>query len=154
NFASNTVSVIDTATNKVTATIAVDNGPVGVAVHPAGTRVYVVNSGSDTVSVIDTATNTVTATIPVGLNPAAFGQCIGGTPLTPVSRCAWGLYLDDHTTGGSWEARLFLANLDAQQAHTYEVVVLATDTVRRTSLRLGPNGILQVDCGDVPACGA
>jgi YVTN family beta-propeller protein len=155
NYTCSTVSVLDTATNTVLgAPIPVGSGPIGIDVHPAGTRVYVVNNGSDTVSVIDTATATVTATLPVGSGPIAFGQFIGGTRLTPLSSCAWGLYIDDHTTGGSWESRLFLANIDPQQAHTYEVVVLATDTVHRTSLRLGPNGIVQVTCDDVPACGA
>ncbi len=66
NYGSNTVSVIDTATNTVTATIPVGIDPYGVAVTPDGSKVYVANVGSNTVSVIDTATNTVTATIPVG----------------------------------------------------------------------------------------
>ena len=70
NFSSNTVSVIDTATNAVVATVPVGRGPEGVAVHPAGTRVYVGNLDSNTVSVIDTATNSVIATVPVG---ALFG---------------------------------------------------------------------------------
>src|SRR5438067_230549 len=59
------VSVIDTATNAVIATVAVGELPFDVAVHPNGSRVYVVNEGSHTVSVIDTATNTVIATVPV-----------------------------------------------------------------------------------------
>src|SRR5205807_3946101 len=58
-----TVSVIDTGSNTVTATVTVGNAPVGVAVNPSGTRVYVANFGADSVSVIDTTTNTVTATI-------------------------------------------------------------------------------------------
>ena len=65
------VSVIDTATNTVTGTIAVGNDPVqGVAVSPDGTRLYVTNASDGTVSVIDTATNTVIDTINVGDNPA------------------------------------------------------------------------------------
>ena len=51
-------------------------GPLGVAVNPAGTRVYVTNLDANTVSVIDTATNNVTATIPVGAAPVALGQFI------------------------------------------------------------------------------
>jgi YVTN family beta-propeller protein len=69
NLISGTVSVIETATNTVTATIPVGSSPRGVAVSPDGTRAYVTNESSDTVSVIDTATNTVTATIPVGDGP-------------------------------------------------------------------------------------
>ncbi|MBI3962257.1 MAG: YncE family protein, partial [Deinococcus sp.] len=41
----------------------------GVAVHPAGSLVYVTNWFSDTVSVMATATNTVVATVPVGDRP-------------------------------------------------------------------------------------
>ena len=44
--------------------------PIGIAVTPDGTKVYVANyAESDTVSVIDTATNTVTATVNVGKYP-------------------------------------------------------------------------------------
>ena len=64
NYGSNTVSVIATATNAVTATIPVGNEPFGVAVSRDGSRVYVANLYSNTVSVIATATNAVTATIP------------------------------------------------------------------------------------------
>jgi YVTN family beta-propeller protein len=64
NFdATGTVSVINTATNKVTATIPVGSYPFGVAVSPNGARVYVANNGSETVSVIDTVTNQVIANI-------------------------------------------------------------------------------------------
>jgi YVTN family beta-propeller protein len=71
------VSVINTVTNAVVATVPVGNAPHGVAVHPAGTFVYVANFGSNSVSVIDTTTYTVTATIKVGDGPVAFGQFIG-----------------------------------------------------------------------------
>ena len=50
--------------------------PVGVAVTPDGSKVYVANDASNNVSVIATATNTVTATIPVGIWPVAFGVFI------------------------------------------------------------------------------
>src|SRR6266478_4562418 len=64
NSGSNTVSVIDTATNLVVSTIPVGKVPDGVAITPDGTRAYVTDAGSSTVSVIDIATNTVVATIP------------------------------------------------------------------------------------------
>jgi YVTN family beta-propeller protein len=64
------VSVVDTATNTVSATIPVGNGPVGVAVKPDGSEVYVADVVVNTVSVIDAATNTVIATIPGGNAPA------------------------------------------------------------------------------------
>ena len=69
NFFSQNVSVIDTATNKVTSTVKVGTYPLGVAVDPDGKKVYVTNLWSNDVSVIDTDTNTVTATVPVGKKP-------------------------------------------------------------------------------------
>ena len=69
NDSSSSVSVIDTATNTVTATVEMFQ-PVGVAITPDGTRAYVTNSSATfgSVSVIDTATNTVTATVGTGPN--------------------------------------------------------------------------------------
>jgi YVTN family beta-propeller protein len=61
NFASNNVSVIDTAINTVVATVPVGSSPFGVAVNFAGTRAYVTDSTG--VSVIDAATNAVIAVI-------------------------------------------------------------------------------------------
>ncbi|WP_326608936.1 Ig-like domain repeat protein [Streptomyces scopuliridis] len=69
NEGDNTVSVISTATNTVTATIPVGSVPFWVAITPNGLTAYVTNSGDNTVSVISTATNTVTTTIPVGSVP-------------------------------------------------------------------------------------
>ncbi len=63
------VSVIDTATYSVVATIPVGQYPAGVAITPNGAFAYVTNYNSNSVSVIDTATNTVTATVTVGTGP-------------------------------------------------------------------------------------
>src|SRR5216684_3286431 len=68
NVNSNTVSVIDTVTNTVIATIPVGLNPFGVAVSFDRSKVYFTHV--DTVSVIDTATNTVIGSpIPVQLDP-------------------------------------------------------------------------------------
>ena len=68
NNSSNTVSVIDTATNGVIATISVSPVPRGVAITPDGAFVYVTHIGFPFgVSVIDTATNTVSTTVPLDL---------------------------------------------------------------------------------------
>jgi YVTN family beta-propeller protein len=79
NFNANTVSVIDSATNTVIATIPVGASPRGVAISPGGTRAYVTNLGSNTVSVISTATNAVIATILVGISPRGVAVSPGGT---------------------------------------------------------------------------
>jgi YVTN family beta-propeller protein len=49
NSDSNNVSVIETATNTVIATIAVGKFPQGIAVSPDGREVYVANELSNTV---------------------------------------------------------------------------------------------------------
>ena len=73
NYGSNTVSIIDTVTNKVVdanpATTAVDaiavrSNPDGVALSADGSLVYVAN-GDDRISVIDTKTKTVVSTLQV-----------------------------------------------------------------------------------------
>lgn len=69
NESNHTVSVIDTETNALLATVNVALGPEGVAVNPTGTRVYVANLGPDTVSVIDTTTNVEVANVPVAVFP-------------------------------------------------------------------------------------
>jgi YVTN family beta-propeller protein len=77
NWNNTTISVINTATNTVTDTVNGISDPLGVAVSPAGTKVYVANEGSNNVYVIDTATNTVTNKVKVGYRPSAFGKFIG-----------------------------------------------------------------------------
>jgi YVTN family beta-propeller protein len=52
NSIGDSVSVINLATNTVSATIGVGSLPYGVAVNPAGTFAYVTNSNSNSVSVI------------------------------------------------------------------------------------------------------
>ena len=63
NSASNSVSVISTATWSVTATISVGSGPTGIAVNSNGTRAVVANTTAGTYSVIDTGTLAVINTI-------------------------------------------------------------------------------------------
>jgi YVTN family beta-propeller protein len=79
----NDVSVIDTATNTVVATVPVGNNPFGPAVTPDGTHVYAANLGDGTVSVIATASNTVVATVTVGRFPQ--GVAVTRTGNTPTS---------------------------------------------------------------------
>ena len=93
NSGSNSVSVIDTATNTVIATVAVGFNPWGVAVHPDGSRVYVAKY-SQTVSVIDTATNTVVGTVQVGTGPAAFGNFIGPAATNSLAFLSFPLSVD------------------------------------------------------------
>ncbi len=69
NFDDGTVSVIDvgtTFTERVTATIPVEDGPLGAAASADGRRVYVANFRVGTLSVLSTRTGRVLDTIAVG----------------------------------------------------------------------------------------
>lgn len=79
NRASNTVSVIDTATDTVIQTIPTGVAPVFVASSPDGTRVFVTVNTDGLLSVIDTATNTIVADVPVGAGASAVGVTPDGT---------------------------------------------------------------------------
>ncbi len=76
------ISVIDTATGSVTATIGLDSDePPGMAISPDGGRLYTVNSSGDSVLVIDTATNAQTAAValPLGSKPTDVAVSPDGT---------------------------------------------------------------------------
>jgi YVTN family beta-propeller protein len=90
NQSAGTVSVIDTGTDTVIATVPVGTHPEGVAITPDGTRVYVTNEYSDNVSVISTATNTVIATVAVGTRPQGVAVTPDGTRVYVAN-----LYSDD-----------------------------------------------------------
>lgn len=78
NYYGRTVSVVDTATNTVTATVPavgmVSGNPGYVAMHPDGTRVYL-TSQHPYFLVIDTASNAVIATVNIG-GPNAAGIAV------------------------------------------------------------------------------
>ncbi|HEY0791272.1 MAG TPA: autotransporter domain-containing protein [Chthoniobacterales bacterium] len=69
NYTDNTASVIDTATNTVSSTVALGLNPVSAVVTPDARYAYATNFSANTVSVIDTSTHTVVNTIAVGTNP-------------------------------------------------------------------------------------
>jgi len=103
------VSVIETVTNAVIATVPVGFSPFGVAVTPDGSKVYVANSSSNTVSVIDTVTNAVIATVPVGLGAA-------GVAVTPDGN------------------KVYVAN---EGSNTVSVIDTATNTVIGSPIPVG-----------------
>ena len=69
NQGTGNVSVINTSTNTVSATIAVGSSPNFAAFSFDGTQAYVTDGNSNDVSVINVATSTVIATITVGSTP-------------------------------------------------------------------------------------
>ncbi|OUB07505.1 hypothetical protein BK708_37650 [Bacillus thuringiensis serovar yunnanensis] len=86
NQSSDNVSVIDTGTNTVVATISVGNNPNGVAITPDGNFAYVTNQDINNVSKINIGTNTVVATVTVGNTPR--GIAITQSPFEPTKNHA------------------------------------------------------------------
>ncbi len=78
-----TVSVVNLASMKVTATVPTDLHPTGMAFN--GGELLVANAYSDTVSVIDTTTNKVKRTIPISLPIGIPGQGQPAYGAAPVS---------------------------------------------------------------------
>jgi YVTN family beta-propeller protein len=143
-YINGTVSVIDTATDTVTATVPVGNWPWGIGVSPDGTRIYVTNFNNETISAIDAATNTVTATIPLDGTPKGVAVNPAGTTLyvtignnvsvinvqtkTVIANVTVGTYPTDValTPDGT---RIYVANA---QSNDVSVIDAATNTVTAT----------------------
>jgi uncharacterized repeat protein (TIGR01451 family) len=162
NFMSNSVSVIDTATNTVVATIAVGSRPIGVAVSPDGLRVYVANYAGSSVSVIDTAANAVIATVslaspfPIGIAVSPDGSrvyvthdattghvsVIDTATYTVVATISVGVPGDDLTgiAVNPSGTRVYVAHSQTWQV---SVIDTLTNTVTAT-IPVGPVGVFPV----------
>ena len=115
NFKDNTVSVIDTGTGTVVATLPVASGPHGMTQTPDGRTVYISGDNSSEVSVIDTATNRVTRTIDVGKTPH-------GLAMTPDGRMLLvGVYGDDKIAFVDTASNTVVGSVPVAKPHTIAV---------------------------------
>ena len=150
NINSNTVSVIDTTTNTLTATIPVGSGPSGLVASPDGTTVYVSNFNDGTISVINTASNTVTGVFNTTGNPGFSAISPDGKTLY-VPNGNGGLDVVDTasksiitTVVGLGDASAF-AVITPDGGHVYVngvegVFVIATATNTVVASSIAPNG--------------
>ena len=77
NFGSNSISVFNTATNAVTATIALPAQPTSFTLNPNVGRIYVLFNATKSVGVYDQKTRALLKSIPVGNNPTVVGSNAG-----------------------------------------------------------------------------
>jgi YVTN family beta-propeller protein len=106
----------------ITDSVVVGKTPYGIAINPAGTRLYVTNRDSNTVAVINTSNLTRVATIPVGSQPR-------GVKVTP---------------NGSF---VYVAN---QGTNTVSVINTTTNLVTTTiTVGQNPAGLAITAAGDV-----
>ena len=115
NFADNTVSVIDAASDTVVATVPVVAGPHGMAIAPNGRTVYVSGDGSSAVSVIDTASDKVIKTIEVGKAP-------NGLALTPDGDLLLvAVYSDDRIAFVDTATQSVVTSIQVPKPHTISI---------------------------------
>jgi len=115
NFKDSTVSVVDTASAKVVATIPVAAGPHGMAVSGDGRFVYVTGDGSSSMSVIDSASDSVVETIEVGPAPH-------GIALAPDGRTILvGVYGADRVAFVDSASRAVVASVAVAKPHTIAI---------------------------------
>jgi YVTN family beta-propeller protein len=80
NYDTDSVSVIDTATNQVVGNpIPAGNGPYSMAVTPNGQILYVASELSEDLTAINTQTNQAVGTIPLGIQPATIAISPSGS---------------------------------------------------------------------------
>lgn len=152
NYGSGTVSVIDTATNAVTATIHVGNGPNALAISSDGTTLYVANATDATVSVINTNTNTVTGSITSNATSGTLALSPNGATLYETNSASDTLIVMSTTTdtvtgsvlvgNGPWGTTLSSsgATLYVDNATDATISVINTSSNTVTSTISVPNG--------------
>lgn len=89
NSYSDNVSVIDTNTHEVVATVPTGKAPINPTFTPDRRKVYVANSQAETLTVIDVGTNTAT-TIPAG------GKSPSGLAFSPDGETLWVSYIGEN----------------------------------------------------------
>jgi YVTN family beta-propeller protein len=115
NFKDNTLSVIDTGSAAVVATIPVVSGPHGMAVTPDGRTVYVSGESSSGVSVIDTASDRVVRTIEVGTMPHGVAMTADGKTLIV------GVYGENRIAFVDVASNRIVATLPVPRPHTIAI---------------------------------
>src|SRR4029077_16991586 len=138
NFKDNTVSVIDTATGKVVATVPVAAGPHGMAITKDGRWVFVSGDHSSQVSVIDTATDSVAQAIEVGKGPH-------GATLTPDGKqLLVAINGEDRVVFVDTKKRAVLGSVEVAKPHT--VAIRADGKVAYVTSQLpGKFGLAVID---------
>jgi YVTN family beta-propeller protein len=116
------VSVIDTASNTVAATVANTGNSIGIAVSQDGHRVYSTNFYDQSLSVINADTNTVIATVPaVGVSP-------------------WGVVVaNEKVYVANWTSPFTVTVVDAAANRVISTIPIASDT-NAPGLAASPDG--------------
>jgi YVTN family beta-propeller protein len=122
NSESDTVSVLDSASNRIVGTIALPrgSGPVGLALSPGGRLLYAADGGSNRVSAISTQTGRIVVSTRVGRQPLGVAVSPDGSTL----------YTANSGSG----------NLSVVNAHTMRVVSAIPTGRFTSSVAVTPDG--------------
>jgi YVTN family beta-propeller protein len=124
----NSISIINTATNRITANVGLEGRPSSVAVLPNGEFVYVTSASSGTASVISTATNTVTTTIGGLSNPL-------GVAAAPNGKYA---YITNDLTDSAYGYTS--GSISVIETATNKIVATVTGLSSPNKIAISPNG--------------
>jgi len=115
NFKDSTVSVIDSDSKAVVATVPVAAGPHGMGMSRDGRRVFVTGDDPSSMSVIDTASDRVERTIDVGKSPH-------GVALTPDGKTlVVGVYGDDRLALVDTASLTVTSTIPVPKPHTISI---------------------------------
>lgn len=123
----NTVAVIDTGTNRVVKTVALDFPPLSIAVTPDAKHVYVGGdapgpvTGPGSVSVIDTLHDTVLTTIPVPYYPVGMVVSPDGTRLYVV--CGYTDFIPISVSVIDTATNVVVATIDTQAPNPVGIAI-------------------------------
>ncbi|PKN12074.1 MAG: hypothetical protein CVU69_09015 [Deltaproteobacteria bacterium HGW-Deltaproteobacteria-4] len=123
------VTVIDLANDTATNKVLVGNAPIGVAVTPDGSQVYVANRGSDSVSVIEAVSNVVVATIPVGSQPQ-------GVAVSPDGSKAFVAHYGNPALG----ARTYLSEINTGDYSVTKTIETSAQAIQPFAVITNPAG--------------
>jgi YVTN family beta-propeller protein len=138
NYAAHNVSVIATATNKVSTTVTIGAGetgkPIALAVAPSSAHVYVADQGNSTIADITTSSNTVTSTITVGSMVDANVAAGGDPDILAVTPDGSKLYVASYTGHGVQDIAT------STDTVTSTISLFESATANPNALALTPNG--------------
>lgn len=132
------VYIFDAISQTLSGHISVGDRPIGLAITPDGSRVYVANRGDATLSVIETTSDTVTKTLNLPIGESASGTAVTVTPDGSKAYVAYSIYND----GIGWvgQNRLVIVDVDPTSPDYHTTKLVTTTGSRLEYVAVGGDG--------------
>lgn len=149
NYGSNTASIVALPNMAVSATLAVGQQPVAVALDSTQSYAYVANYGSSSITKIDLATQSVVGTLAVGAGPASVVLDPGGTSiwvggLNYISKISLSTFTVSSTTSVSGQVTA-LGVSAAQNSWVFTTISTDLSTFRSQDVSISSPGTIHRD---------